>query len=82
MEAKAVNDDRRTEADEQAWPSIGYAGGALALLTAAYALSFIDRQVLTLMVEAIKTDLHKRRPKAKTAVPRNSGFAIGRYAES
>lgn len=42
----------------EAWPTLPYAAGVLALLTAAYALAFVDRQVLTLMVENIKADLH------------------------
>lgn len=49
--------DERTSAAEQAWPNLAYAAGALALLTVAYALAFIDRQVLTLMVEDIQSDL-------------------------
>jgi len=47
-------DDRSAE---KPWPNVGYASLVLALLTSAYALSFVDRQVLTLMVEYVKADL-------------------------
>lgn len=50
--------DHRDPVTEKPWPNFAYATGALALLTLAYALAFIDRQVLTLMVEDIKADLH------------------------
>jgi MFS family permease len=39
------------------WPSAGRAWAAVAVLTFAYVVSFVDRQVLTLLVPAIKRDL-------------------------
>ncbi len=55
METKT---DVKDLASEKPWPNFVYASGALALLTLAYGLAFVDRQVLTLMVEDIKADLH------------------------
>lgn len=54
---KATNDLNDPVA-ENSRPNLAYAAGALVLLTLAYALAFVDRQVLTLMVEDIKADLH------------------------
>ena len=42
---------------QQTWPTAGTGWYATLLLTLAYTLSFIDRQVLNLMVEPVKTDL-------------------------
>jgi len=39
------------------WPRTGYAWRVVAVLTAAYTLSFIDRQILGLVLEPIRRDL-------------------------
>jgi len=43
--------------DTPAWPSAGRAWAMVMLLVAAYAIAFVDRQILTLLVEPIKRDL-------------------------
>jgi MFS family permease len=43
--------------DPAAYPRAGYAWYVVAVLTLAYILSFVDRQILSLMVEPIKRDL-------------------------
>ena len=45
------------EATEVPWPRTGYAWRVVAILTAAYTLSFIDRQILGLVLEPIRRDL-------------------------
>jgi len=42
------------EAIEVPWPRTGYAWRVVAVLTAAYTLSFIDRQILGLVLEPIR----------------------------
>ena len=44
--------------DAHEFPSPRYAGYVVTLLTLAYIVSFLDRQVLNLLVEPIKADLH------------------------
>src|SRR5258707_6677112 len=39
------------------WPPKGYAWYVVSVLTAAYTLSFVDRQVLGLLLESIRRDL-------------------------
>ena len=43
--------------DNSPYPSPGRAWGLVLLLTIAYAVSFVDRQIINLMVEPIKADL-------------------------
>lgn len=45
-------------APEQAQRASGYAWMVLALLTLVYVLNFIDRQIVTILAEDIKADLH------------------------
>jgi len=40
-----------------AWPSSGYAWYVVGVLTLAYIVSYIDRQILTLMIEPVRRDL-------------------------
>jgi len=42
---------------EQAWPAPGYSWYVVGILTLAYTVSFIDRQILNLLVEPIQQDL-------------------------
>ncbi len=42
---------------EQSWPSRSYAWYIVVVLTLAYTCSFIDRQILTLLIEPIRKDL-------------------------
>jgi MFS family permease len=44
-------------AGDAAWPSTGYAWYVAAVLTLAYTLSFIDRQILGLVLEPIRRDM-------------------------
>jgi MFS family permease len=43
--------------DQESYPRAGYAWYVVGVLTLAYILSFIDRQILSLMVEPIRRDL-------------------------
>ncbi len=47
-----------TSAEDQAWPRPATAWYMVAILAIAYSLSFLDRQILTLLVEPIKGSLH------------------------
>ena len=49
--------DPRAGASEVPWPRPAYAWYVLGVLTLAYTVSFIDRQILSLMVEPIRRDL-------------------------
>ncbi len=53
----AVNTTRVLAAEVVPYPSRRYAWYMTALLTAAYLLSFVDRQILSLLAEPIKRDL-------------------------
>lgn len=46
-----------TEADRESYPSPGYAWYVVGVLTIAYVISFIDRQILNLLVGPIRRDL-------------------------
>src|SRR5258708_30918528 len=50
---RAMHDDRET----QDYPSVGYAWYVVAVLTLAYVFSFIDRQILSLLVGPIQRAL-------------------------
>lgn len=52
-----MTDGRDAVADERAFPSAGRAWLMLAMLLAAYMLSLVDRQILSLMVGPIRRDL-------------------------
>ena len=56
MEQPATQ-DLPTSRSESAYPSPARAWGLAVLLTIAYAVSFIDRQIISLMVQPIKADL-------------------------
>ncbi len=45
------------QSQEPPWPSPGYAWYVVGVLTLAYIVSYIDRQILTLMIEPIRHDL-------------------------
>lgn len=49
---------KRSQAAKENQPSLGYAWYVVIALTAIYMLSFVDRQILSLLVRPIKQDLH------------------------
>jgi len=49
---------KRSEAPKETQPGLGYAWYVVIALTAIYMLSFVDRQILSLLVRPIKQDLH------------------------
>ncbi len=49
---------KRSEAPSDTKPGLGYAWYVVMALTAIYMLSFVDRQILSLLVRPIKQDLH------------------------
>ncbi len=53
----ALQNEPRTPPTE-AWPRPAYAWYVVVVLTLAYTCSFIDRQILTLLIEPIRRDLH------------------------
>ena len=55
--ARAVGADNDAP-DEGAWPGTLYAAWVTCVLTLAYSCSFIDRQILTLLIGPIRRDLH------------------------
>ncbi|MEX2495625.1 MAG: MFS transporter [Woeseia sp.] len=57
------------------YPSAGRAWGLVILLTTAYVLSFVDRQIINLMVEPIKADLQL----SDTQISLLLGFAFGLF---
>jgi MFS family permease len=52
-----VTEDCAVPDNENAYPSSGYAWYVVVILTIAYVFSFLDRQILSLLVEPIKADL-------------------------
>ena len=52
-----TDNDNAQQADE-AYPSSGYAWYVVVVLTIAYIFSFLDRQILSLLVEPIRADLN------------------------
>ncbi len=61
------------------WPPKGYAWYVVSVLTAAYTLSFVDRQVLGLLLESIRRDLSLTDTQVSLLV--GSAFALF-YARS
>lgn len=61
--------------DSSAYPSPTRAWGLVLLLTIAYAISFVDRQIISLMVEPIKADLDL----SDTQISLLLGFAFGLF---
>lgn len=53
-----VSTDRTPNAQDGEWVNPAYAWYVVFVLTLAYTCSFIDRQVLTLLIEPIRRDLH------------------------
>ena len=49
---------KRSEAPKETAPGLGYAWYVVIALTAIYMLSFVDRQILSLLVRPIEQDLH------------------------
>jgi MFS family permease len=49
--------DHRSATNEQDYPAPGYAWYVVVILTIAYVFSFLDRQILSLLVEPIRADL-------------------------
>lgn len=62
-------------ADDSAYPSPRRAWRLVVLLTIAYAVSFVDRQIISLMVEPIKADLEL----SETQMGLLLGFAFGLF---
>jgi MFS family permease len=56
-QASSTNDFLAHTSDPESYPSTGYAWFVVGLLTLAYVFSFIDRQILNLMVKPIQKDL-------------------------
>lgn len=50
--------DETLPQDRSAWPSPLSAWGTVAILNLAYLVSFVDRTILSLLIEPIKADLH------------------------
>ena len=78
-----------TQAVTKAYPSARRAWCAVAVLTVAYVLSFIDRQILTLLVVPIRRDLHINDTRMSLLMGFSFalfytlfGFPIGRLADS
>lgn len=61
--------------DDSPYPSAARAWGMVLLLTIAYAISFVDRQVISLMVQPIKADLEL----SDTQISLLLGFAFGLF---
>jgi MFS family permease len=59
-------------ADEEAWPSAKAAWYAVIILLIAYTFGFIDRTIMTILVEPIEADLHIK----DTAIGLLHGFAF------
>ncbi len=53
----SAESSQSTRIEEQPWPSRRYAWYVVVVLTLAYTCSFIDRQILTLLIEPIRRDL-------------------------
>jgi MFS family permease len=64
-----------SDQDSSSYPSSGRAWGLVVLLTIAYAISFVDRQIINLMVEPIKADLQL----SDTQISLLLGFAFGLF---
>jgi MFS family permease len=58
MSAKATPVKPAVEQNEAPYPPIGYAWYVVCILTVVYIFSFIDRQILSLLVGPIRRDLH------------------------
>ena len=78
-----------TQAFTKAYPSARRAWCAVAVLSVAYVLSFIDRQILTLLVVPIRRDLHINDTRMSLLMGFSFalfytlfGFPIGRLADS
>ena len=48
----------------ETWPAPARAWAMVMLLVAAYAIAFVDRQILTLLVEPVKRDLGSPTPSS------------------
>ena len=73
MTRQVPEEVRSAEGDE--YPSPFRAWGMVVLLTIAYAISFVDRQIINLMVEPIKADLQL----SDTQISLLLGFAFGLF---
>ncbi len=67
--------DRATTAAEPPWPSPARAWWAVAVLTFAYVVSFVDRTILSLLIEPIKADLQLN----DTQIALVQGLAFGLF---
>jgi len=52
-----VTSEQATETTQAKYPDPGYAWYVVVILTIAYVFSFLDRQILSLLVEPIRADL-------------------------
>lgn len=64
-----------TVKSEQAWPSQAKGWWAVTVLSLAYTLSFIDRTIISLVIEPIKADLHL----SDTQIALLQGLAFGLF---
>ena len=67
--------DRNVSTKDDDYPSAFRAWGLVLLLTVAYAVSFVDRQIINLLVEPIKADLQL----SDTQISLLLGFAFGLF---
>ena len=70
-----INAEQQEIQHEHCWPRPGYAWYVVVVLTLAYVVSMIDRQILSLLVEPVKQDLHIN----DTAFGLLHGFAFGLF---
>jgi sugar phosphate permease len=53
-----LTDERNATGADDTYPNSGYAWYVVIILTLAYVFSFIDRQILSLLVQPIRADLN------------------------
>src|SRR5690606_7799633 len=57
LEGQLMNQHAAVDATETGYPSTRYSWYVVTILTLTYAVSFIDRQIMALMIEPIRHDL-------------------------
>lgn len=70
-----MHEETVRESERMAWPSAGRAWWAVSVLTLAYIISFVDRTILSLLIEPIKADLSL----SDTQIALIQGFAFGLF---
>lgn len=53
-----VEASRQAHADERAWPRPAYAWYVVVILSLAYVLSYVDRTIMSIVIEPVKAQLH------------------------